>query len=213
MSTRGDRLGRNVVLATMLVRGTVYQFLRLHFRGWLLLGKGARVHGLRNLRFKGIVKIGAYACVDARFSHGVVLGDRCSVGDFSVLRASGSPQFVSQGIRIGDHVTFGPYCYIGGGFGLDIGDDCIFGPYVSIHPEGHRFSDPNAPIRTQGISGEGITIEPNSWFGAKVCVLDRTFIEQGCVIAAGAVLAGGRLERDSIYAGVPARRIKSRLEQ
>jgi acetyltransferase-like isoleucine patch superfamily enzyme len=144
-------------------------------------------------------------------SKGIIFGDRCSVGRFSIIRASGSPDFISPGSRVGDHVSFGPYSNVGCGFGLNIGDDCIFGPYVSIHPEVHKFSDPITPIRTQGLSGQGITIEPNCWFGAKVCVLDSTVVGAGCVIAAGAILAGGTLERDSIFAGIPARRLKRRF--
>lgn len=212
MSVLVDRTCSFILLAIMLARGTMYQLLRLSFQGWLLLGKGASVYGIRNVYFNGVVKIGEYALVDARFSKEIIFGDKCSVGRFSIVRASGSPDFISPGIRIGDRVTFGPYCYVGGGFGLDIGDDCIFGPYVSIHPEGHKFSDPKTPIRTQGIIGQGITIESNCWFGAKVCVLDRTVVSTGCVIASGAILAGGTLERDSIFAGIPARRLKSRFE-
>ena len=199
-------------LAIMLARGTVYQLLRLCFQGWLLLGKGASVHGLRNVYFNGVFKIGEYASVDARFSKGIIFGDRCSVGPFSIIKASGSSDFISPGIRMGDRVTFGPYCNVGGGFGLDIGNDCIFGPYVSIHPEAHKFSDPKTPIRAQGIIGQGITIESNCWFGAKACVLDGTVVGSGCVIAAGAILPGGAFERDSIFAGIPARRLKSRFE-
>ncbi len=205
-----DQLSRYFELFVMLVRGTIYQIVGLHWRGWILLGPGARIRGMKNVHLKGVIKIGAYALLDARFCHGITLGNRCSIGDYSVMRASGSEKFISPGIRLGNHVTFGPYCNIGGGYGMEIGDNCIFGPYVSLHPEGHNFSDPEIPIRDQGISGTGIKIKEDCWFGAKVCVLDGAVVEKGCVIAAGAVLTGKTFEPDGIYLGVPARWFKSR---
>lgn len=176
-----EKLTYYMGLGVMLVRGTLYQFFRLRFRGWLFLGTGGKVLGLGKVQLKGLVKVGAYSVVDARFSKGIVLGNRFSLGDFSTVRASGAINFMSAGIRMGNNVSFGPYSNIGGGYGLDIGDNCVFGPYVSIHPEGHVFSDMKKPIRLQGIHGRGITIGPNNWFGSKSTVLDGVAIGSGCV--------------------------------
>jgi acetyltransferase-like isoleucine patch superfamily enzyme len=133
-----------------------------------------------------------------------------TLGDFSILRASGSLSFSSAGIRIGNNVTFGPYSNIGGGYGLNIGDDCVFGPYVSIHPEGHVFSNMHVPIRLQGINGHGITIGPNNWFGAKNTVLDGADIRSGCVFGSASLVVSGLYADDAVYVGAPARKIKSR---
>lgn len=205
-----DNLSYFMALGVMLIRGTLYQWIRLRFRGWLFLGKGGRVLGLGKVRLEGLAKVGAYSVVDARFSEGVMLGNRFSLGDFSIVRASGSTTFHSSGIRIGNNVSFGPYSNIGGGYGLDIGDDCVFGPYVSIHPEGHAFSDMHTPIRLQGIHGRGIKIGANNWFGAKTTVLDGAVIRSGCVFGTAAVAVSAVYADEAVYVGVPARKIRNR---
>jgi acetyltransferase-like isoleucine patch superfamily enzyme len=206
-----DKLSYYMGLGVMLLRGTIYQLMRMRFRGWLFLGPGGKVLGLGKVQLKGIAKVGAYAMVDARFSRGITLGNRFSLGDFSILRASGSPHFLSAGIRMGSNVSFGPYSNIGGGYGLDIGDDCVFGPYVSIHPEGHIFSDMQTPIRMQGINGRGITIGSNNWFGAKSTVLDGADIRSGCVFGSASLAVSVLYADDTVYVGVPARKIKNRV--
>lgn len=207
-----DKLSYYFALGIMLIRGTFYQLVRLRFRGWLLLGTGGKVLSLGKVRLKGLAKVGAYSVVDARFSAGIVLGNRFSLGDFSIVRASGSPSFHSAGIRMGNNVSFGPYSNIGGGYGLDVGDDCVFGPYVSIHPEGHVFSDMQTPIRLQGINGSGIVIGSDNWFGAKSTVLDGADIRSGCVFGTASLAVPGVYTDNAVYVGVPARKIKSRTE-
>lgn len=212
MALQLDKLSYYMAMGVMLIRGTLYQMLRLQFRGWLFLGTGGKVLGLSKVQLKGLAKVGAYSVVDARFSKGIVLGNQFSLGDFSIVRASGSTTFQSAGIRMGNNVSFGPYSNIGGGYGLDIGDDCVFGPYVSIHPEGHVFSDLQTPIRLQGIDGRGITIGPNNWFGSKTTVLDGADIRSGCVFGSASLAVPGAYTDDAVYVGVPARKIKNRAE-
>ncbi|WP_396266548.1 acyltransferase [Gordonia sp. p3-SID1431] len=48
------------------------------------------------------------------------------------------------------------------------------------------------------------------WIGAKATILDGVDMEDGCVVAAGAVLTRGRYEAYGIYGGIPARRIGTR---
>ena len=210
MALQLDKLSYYMTLGIMLARGTIYQLLRLQFRGHLFLGPGGQVLGLGRVQLKGMAKVGAYSVLDARFSDGIVLGNRFSLGDFSIVRASGSIHFQSPGIRIGNNVSFGPYSNIGGGYGLDIGDDCVFGPYVSIHPEGHVFSDRHTPIRLQGIIGCGITIGSNNWFGAKSTVLDGADIRSGCVFGSASLAVPGTYSDDGVYVGTPAKKMKAR---
>ena len=205
-----ERLSYYADLAIMLIRGTISQLLRLQFRGWVLLGRGGKIYGLKNLHLSGVIKIGEFATVDARFCRGIFLGDRFSLGNFSILRASGSVDFVSASIRIGSRVSFGPFCNIGGGYGLKIADDCVFGPYVSLHPEGHLFASLDLPIRAQGISGVGISIGADNWFGAKSTVLDGAAIPSGCVIGAATLIVAGSYASNGVYVGIPAKRVKSR---
>jgi carbonic anhydrase/acetyltransferase-like protein (isoleucine patch superfamily) len=55
----------------------------------------------------------------------------------------------------------------------------------------------------------GCTIEDNVLVGMGAIVMDNCYIESNCIIAAGAVLLEGtRVESWSVFAGVPAKKIK-----
>jgi acetyltransferase-like isoleucine patch superfamily enzyme len=56
----------------------------------------------------------------------------------------------------------------------------------------------------------GCTVEDNVLIGMGAIVMDNCHIEENCIIAAGAVLLEGtRVESWSIYAGVPAKKVKT----
>jgi carbonic anhydrase/acetyltransferase-like protein (isoleucine patch superfamily) len=56
----------------------------------------------------------------------------------------------------------------------------------------------------------GCTVEDNVLIGMGSIVMDDCYIEANSIIAAGAVLLGGtRVESWSIYAGVPAKKVKT----
>jgi carbonic anhydrase/acetyltransferase-like protein (isoleucine patch superfamily) len=55
----------------------------------------------------------------------------------------------------------------------------------------------------------GCTVEDNVLIGMGAIVMDNCYIEANCIIAAGAVLTENtRVESWSIYAGVPAKKVK-----
>lgn len=56
----------------------------------------------------------------------------------------------------------------------------------------------------------GCTVEDNVLIGMGAIVMDNCYIEENCIIAAGAVLLENtRVESWSIYAGVPAKKVKT----
>lgn len=56
----------------------------------------------------------------------------------------------------------------------------------------------------------GAIIEDNCLIGMGATVLDNAVVASGCIVAAGAlVLSGAKLEPDSVYSGVPARKVKA----
>lgn len=60
----------------------------------------------------------------------------------------------------------------------------------------------------------GCTIHDNVLIGMGAIIMDDAVVESESVIAAGAVvLAGTRIESGSIYAGMPAKRIKAISEE
>jgi len=56
----------------------------------------------------------------------------------------------------------------------------------------------------------GCTVEDNVLIGMGSIVMDNCYIESNCIIAAGAVLLENtRVESWSVYAGIPARKVKT----
>jgi carbonic anhydrase/acetyltransferase-like protein (isoleucine patch superfamily) len=55
----------------------------------------------------------------------------------------------------------------------------------------------------------GAVIEDNCLIGMGATVLDNAVVGEGCIVAAGAlVLSNARLERDTLWAGVPAKKVR-----
>ncbi len=69
-----------------------------------------------------------------------------------------------------------------------IGDDVLIGHMAMIH---------------------GCTLEDRCFIGMKACIMDGAVVESGAMVAAGALIGPGkRVETGSLWAGVPARRVR-----
>jgi acetyltransferase-like isoleucine patch superfamily enzyme len=84
------------------------------------------------------------------------------------------------------------------------------GQHVGFHPENHEFDRIDIPIREQGTTRQGITIEDDVWVGSNAIFLDGAHVGRGSVIGAGSVVRGN-IPPYSIAVGVPARVIRSRM--
>ncbi len=116
----------------------------------------------------------------------VVMGDHCSVWFNAVVRGD------VNAIRIGDKVNIQDGVIIHCTYEKT---RVIVGNKVSI---GH-----NAIIH-------GCTIEDNVLVGMGAIIMDNSVIGTNSIIAAGAVVLEGTIvEPESIYAGVPAKKVKS----
>ena len=116
----------------------------------------------------------------------VIMGDDCSVWYNAVLRGDVNSIRTGNRVNIQDgsvlHTLYQKSV-------IEIGDDVSVGHNVVIH---------------------GAKIENKVLVGIGSIILDHCIIGEGSIIAAGSVvLEGTKVEPGSIYAGVPARRIKS----
>jgi acetyltransferase-like isoleucine patch superfamily enzyme len=178
----------------------------------LVLGRGARVRGKAMLHVVGgLVRIEEYCRIDCTSRDGIKLGRNFKLGAFSQLIASGTLANLGKGIVVGDNVGISEFAYLGGAGGLCIGSDVIVGQYFSTHPENHIFTDPDVPIREQGVSRKGINIGSDCWIGAKVTILDGVSLGRGCVVAAGSVVTHSFPDH-AIIGGVPAKVLMMRGE-
>lgn len=133
-------------------------------------------------------KIGknCFIAVNATIVGDVTIGDDCSFWFNAVVRGDVNAIVMGNKVNVQDgvciHCTFEK-------------TQTIIGNNVSI---GH-----NAIIH-------GCTIEDNVLVGMGAIIMDNAHIEKNALIAAGAVvLEGTRVEAGSIYAGVPAKKVKS----
>jgi len=116
----------------------------------------------------------------------VIIGNQCSIWFNTVVRGDVNSIRIGNKVNIQDgavlHCTYEK-------------TQVTIGDYVSI---GH-----NALVH-------GCTIESNVLIGMGSIVMDNCHISSNCIIAAGAVLLEGtQTESWSIYAGVPAKKVKT----
>lgn len=115
----------------------------------------------------------------------VVMGNDCSVWFHAVIRGD------VNSIRMGDRVNIQDGAVVHCTYqktGTILGDNVSVGHNAIVH---------------------GCVVDPDVLIGMGAIVMDRAHIGSRSIIAAGAVvLEGTRVEPGSIYAGVPARKVK-----
>ena len=141
---------------------------------------------IRNLKeFKPKIGENTFLAETAVIIGDVTIGRDCSIWYNAVLRGDVNT------ITIGDRVNIQDGAVI---HTLYKQSKTVIGNDVSV---GH-----NAIIH-------GGIIEDNSLIGMGSTILDNAVVAEGCIIAANAlVLSGARLEPNSVYAGVPAKKVK-----
>ncbi len=116
----------------------------------------------------------------------VIMGDQCSVWFNAVVRGDVNSIRMGNKVNIQDgaviHCTYEKTK-------VNLGNNVSIGHNALVH---------------------GCTVEDNVLIGMGAIVMDDCYIEANCIIAAGAVLLEGtRVESWSIYAGVPAKKVKT----
>jgi carbonic anhydrase/acetyltransferase-like protein (isoleucine patch superfamily) len=123
----------------------------------------------------------------------VVMGDQCSVWFNAVVRGD------VNSIRMGNRVNVQDGAVI----------HCTFENIEAGQPGTKTLLGNNVSIGHNAIV-HGCTVEDNVLIGMGAIVMDNCHIEPNCIIAAGAVLLEGtRVESWSVYAGVPAKKVKT----
>ena len=176
-------------------------------RKWIFIGKGCSVKAPGQLFVEKGAEFGIFCQVDCLSHRGLSIGRGSKIGSYSIVKVSGTLGDLGQRIVIGKNVGIGDFSHIGGAGQVLIGDNTICGPYLSIHPENHIFGDTTQPIRLQGVTRKGISIGTDCWIGAKVTFIDGSVIGNGCVVAAGAVVAK-KFPDHVVIGGVPAKILK-----
>jgi carbonic anhydrase/acetyltransferase-like protein (isoleucine patch superfamily) len=126
-----------------------------------------------------------YIAPNATITGDVTIGDDCSIWFNAVLRGDVNYIHIGNRVNIQDgaivHCTFQKY-------GTTIGNNVSIGHNAIVH---------------------GCVIDENVLVGMGAIIMDNAHIGSNCIIAAGAVVLENTIvEPGSIYAGIPAKKVK-----
>lgn len=170
----------------------------------------AIIKGASGIRIGPKAVINAYAVIQCNtvwnadfVSETIHIGEHTRIQPFAYLQTDGGR------IEIGKHCSVNAYAVLYGHGGLVIGNYVRIATHTVIVPGNHNFDRTDIPIALQGSSGQEIRIDDDVWIGAGVKILGGVQIAKGSIIGAGSVVTKST-EPYGIYAGVPAKLIKSR---
>ncbi len=137
----------------------------------------------------------------------LILENGVYIRSFSVLDAGPPDGYIhlGRGSRVGHH------CVLHGHGGIEIGRNVMLAAGCALVASMHIHQDLETPIKDQGFTASGITIEDGVWLGTGVKVLDGVTIGRGTIVGAGSVVTTD-LPDYSVAAGVPAKVKKSRSQ-
>jgi sugar O-acyltransferase (sialic acid O-acetyltransferase NeuD family) len=136
-------------------------------------------------RFAGIVTFANLIHPDASLGH----GQRAAID-------SGTGNIICAGVRLTNNIVFGSFCIVN--INATIGHDSIIHDFANISP-GANVSG-NVSIGLRALIGTGAAINQGS-SARKLTIGDDTIVGSGAVVVKDC-------EPASVYAGVPARKIK-----
>ena len=123
--------------------------------------------------------------------------------------------FSFKTIEMGSNIYIGPGAYFSSSHSfIKICSNVMFGPNVLLLGGNHKIDAIGEYMIDVEVKDEytdaPIIIESDVWIGANVVILKGVTVAEGCIIGAGSVLTKST-KPYSIYAGNPARFIKSRF--
>ncbi len=188
---------------TWLIRGVLKAVILQRRVATVFMAKGVNLRNASMIRFGKGVTLERGVIIDGLLRKGVMLGDNVKIGAYSVL--IGAPVLnLGEGIVMGNNSAVDAYSFVGSSGFISIGQNVIMGQHVSFHPENHVYTRTDIPIREQGTTRLGITIEDDVWVGANVTFVDGAVVGRGCVISAGSVIRG-KIPPYCIAIGAPAK--------
>lgn len=209
-STR-DLFNVSMHRSIQIIRGLFLKPFLKRSSGLIFIGKRVKVrHGYQLSAGKNLI-LEDNVSINALSTNGIQFGDNVSIARDSILFCTGIISQKGTGITIGDRTGISARAYLAGQGGITIGNDVIMGPNVQIFSENHNYSDTAIIIKEQGVTKQAVVIGNNCWLGAGAVILAGVVIGDGCVIAASSVVTKS-VPANSIVAGIPAKVIKSRVE-
>lgn len=126
----------------------------------------------------------------------VVFGAGCVLDKFLTVESHGQ-------IVLGDRTILGHHVTLAAQDSVVIGQDCLIAELVSIRDHDHRFSDPDRPVRAQGMEVSRVRIGDDVWIGSKATITRGVTVGDHAVVGANAVVTKD-VPAWAIVAGIPA---------
>jgi galactoside O-acetyltransferase len=138
----------------------------------------------------------------------ISIGDHVRVDPFSCLIAG------TGRIEIGSHVHIASHVFLSGGESIEIGDFSSLSRGVTIYTRNEDYSglaltNPTIPVKYLRLTAGRVVVGRHAVVGAMTVVFPRVTIGEGSATGALSLIKGD-IEPWSIYAGVPARRLRER---
>jgi acetyltransferase-like isoleucine patch superfamily enzyme len=108
---------------------------------------------------------------------------------------------------MGDNTHLGPFCFVNVYHGnVTIGNDVAIGPGTKIIAYSHHYKK-GEKVTNVKITKD-IVIKNNVFIGANCTILPGTIINDNVVVGSNSLIKG-ELESNTVYVGIPCRKIKS----
>jgi maltose O-acetyltransferase len=112
---------------------------------------------------------------------------------------------VGRDLEIGSRSMLNRGCFVDASGPVRIGSQVHLGMRVNVITSSHEQGDGSS--RAGRVTTAGVSIEDGCWIGAAATLLPGARVSMGTIVAAGAVVSG-HCEPNSLYGGVPARKLR-----
>lgn len=113
-----------------------------------------------------------------------------------------------QNLTLGKNFSIHANCYIDAAGEVIIGDNVSIAHNTSIISFEHQWGVTSLPIKYNPTKLSKISICDDIWIGCGVRILAGTSIQSRVIVGAGTVVNGTNLDCNSVYVGIPARKVK-----
>ena len=112
-------------------------------------------------------------------------------------------------VEIGPKTVLGQECTVSAYQRVSIGQQCVIADRVMFIDFDHTVTDPELPIRRQGIYKRDVVVGSNVWIGYGAQILRGVTVGDNAIIGASAVVTRD-IPANAVAAGSPARVVRMR---
>lgn len=136
---------------------------------------------------------------EVELSYNVKMGNGCTVGSFTKLKASTGP------VYFGNRCGIATGCFLSTGKnGIIIGNNLVCGPNVIITASNYIYDEVGVHLEDQGHTSKGVRIGDNVWIGGGSVILDGAHLGDNSIVIANS-LVNRRFPANVIVQGNPAK--------